>query len=641
MANPISSLFLTKIYSSAILHVALFVLLSGSVHNNRHIGIANSYSTDQKCNNTLITWIDRNNISVTDDHTLDKFWNTCTRSISANSGTTPNLDTSQLCQATRFNLGLLCNKDIAEAKLKSIQDIWKSPYNRNPICQDMQNDVYDLGKICKQYNDQEVQDGCNANREVIASITSINGGGICKLCTLDVRGNDNMCVSLWRVWQTLILLSENKQMEHSQLSAEEENGMTETEDLQKRNLVPPDGFLGGFTQHSMENQNPDKIGRNQPEEPNSNNIFNGQEFPYAKPDSSKANRQRFNPKIDKDSAQPNVNLIKNKLKDDVAVSLLELITPKSVQKKQLPLPGHGDNRTNLSPSVEPNVTNKDNVLGAEQNVPALSQVVKEEANHNNKGNAETIEENPDIDPTKYDDNKDAAQKANDVDSGNEDLEEAHNLPADSRDGGNGDNQILHPETENKQGAKSTPEVKKQEEDNLQHDADNSDKITNNVVEDPLKANENIMDEEEHNDPIESPDQGINEPPNPGPPNDEVNGVNAHGNEQQPKNKPEKLNASNIDIHMNGNVDKDPRSSNFISYFFVISLLTVCVYLIFYNKKKLIALMLEGRRGRNGSRRSRSGSKSGRSSSAQYRKLDNNLEEAMGPSSSTSFREVIY
>jgi len=95
-----------------------------------------------------------------------------------------------------------------------------------------------------------------------------------------------------------------------------------------------------------------------------------------------------------------------------------------------------------------------------------------------------------------------------------------------------------------------------------------------------------------------------------------------------------------DDHMDSSTE-DPESSNFISYFFVLTIITICGYLIFYNKKKLIALCLEGRRGRSTGRRSRSGSRSGRSSSAQYRKLDNNLEEAMGPNSSSSYREVIY
>ena len=49
----------------------------------------------------------------------------------------------------------------------------------------------------------------------------------------------------------------------------------------------------------------------------------------------------------------------------------------------------------------------------------------------------------------------------------------------------------------------------------------------------------------------------------------------------------------------------------------------------------MALILEGRRKNQGGRSSR------RNSSAQYRKLDNNLEEAMADNSDDSIRHVIY
>ena len=41
-----------------------------------------------------------------------------------------------------------------------------------------------------------------------------------------------------------------------------------------------------------------------------------------------------------------------------------------------------------------------------------------------------------------------------------------------------------------------------------------------------------------------------------------------------------------DDHMDSSMD-DPESSNFMSYFFVLTIITVCGYLIFYNKKKVI------------------------------------------------------
>ena len=76
-------------------------------------------------------------------------------------------------------------------------------------------------------------------------------------------------------------------------------------------------------------------------------------------------------------------------------------------------------------------------------------------------------------------------------------------------------------------------------------------------------------------------------------------------------------------------------STFFSYFVAFTILCIVGYLVFHNKKKIIALVLEGRR-RNPSSRS----SARRSSSAQYRKLDN-LEEAMADTSDDNLRNVIY
>ena len=40
-----------------------------------------------------------------------------------------------------------------------------------------------------------------------------------------------------------------------------------------------------------------------------------------------------------------------------------------------------------------------------------------------------------------------------------------------------------------------------------------------------------------------------------------------------------------DDHMDSSTE-DPESSNFMSYFFVLTIITICGYLIFYNKKKV-------------------------------------------------------
>lgn len=89
----------------------------------------------------------------------------------------------------------------------------------------------------------------------------------------------------------------------------------------------------------------------------------------------------------------------------------------------------------------------------------------------------------------------------------------------------------------------------------------------------------------------------------------------------------------IDNHMDQVALEE--QSQFFSYFVVFTILCIVAYCMYFNKKEILALLLEGRRKNTGGRSSR------RSSSAQYRKLDNNLEEAMADNSDDTVRHVIY
>jgi len=89
----------------------------------------------------------------------------------------------------------------------------------------------------------------------------------------------------------------------------------------------------------------------------------------------------------------------------------------------------------------------------------------------------------------------------------------------------------------------------------------------------------------------------------------------------------------IDNHMDEEALQE--QSQFFSYFVLFTILCIVAYCMYFNKKKILALLLEGRRKNTGGRSSR------RSSSAQYRKLDNNLEEAMADNSDDTVRHVIY
>jgi len=79
-------------------------------------------------------------------------------------------------------------------------------------------------------------------------------------------------------------------------------------------------------------------------------------------------------------------------------------------------------------------------------------------------------------------------------------------------------------------------------------------------------------------------------------------------------------------------DVSPASTSFFSYFILLAIVTIVAYLVFHNKKKILGLILEGRR-QQGDRR-RSGGK-------EYRKLDSNLEDTMESGKMASMRDVIY
>lgn len=101
--------------------------------------------------------------------------------------------------------------------------------------------------------------------------------------------------------------------------------------------------------------------------------------------------------------------------------------------------------------------------------------------------------------------------------------------------------------------------------------------------------------------------------------------------QSPNQSPSKEQLQNEDPFIN---DKD---SNFFNYFMFLLLVCVVAYVVYHNKSKMLALMLEGRRsstsGRSGVSR--------RKHTAAYRKLDSNLEEAITSSGNGRSTQVIY
>lgn len=86
-----------------------------------------------------------------------------------------------------------------------------------------------------------------------------------------------------------------------------------------------------------------------------------------------------------------------------------------------------------------------------------------------------------------------------------------------------------------------------------------------------------------------------------------------------------------------NFEEEP-DSNFFTYLCILMFLCITLYIMFHNKQKLMALLLEGRRG---SRRTRERSRGG--SKAAYSKLDCNLEEAITSKKNMSGKsmDIIY
>ncbi|XP_018327569.1 trans-Golgi network integral membrane protein TGN38 [Agrilus planipennis] len=101
-------------------------------------------------------------------------------------------------------------------------------------------------------------------------------------------------------------------------------------------------------------------------------------------------------------------------------------------------------------------------------------------------------------------------------------------------------------------------------------------------------------------------------------------------------KPIKTEYSDVDImpHSFKTENSDDGDSYFFSYFMVICIVFIGGYVVYHNKQRILALIVEGRKGRRGSR-------SRRPNSANYKKLDSNLEEAISSSCNKGATHVIY
>ncbi|XP_031332538.1 trans-Golgi network integral membrane protein 2-like [Photinus pyralis] len=100
-------------------------------------------------------------------------------------------------------------------------------------------------------------------------------------------------------------------------------------------------------------------------------------------------------------------------------------------------------------------------------------------------------------------------------------------------------------------------------------------------------------------------------------------------------KPKEIDEDNLNIAANfQNQNIDDSDSYFFSYFMMVCVVFIFGYVAYHNKQKILALVLEGRRGRRPSR-------TRRPNSSNYRKLDSTLEEAVTSSCNKNSTQVIY
>lgn len=115
---------------------------------------------------------------------------------------------------------------------------------------------------------------------------------------------------------------------------------------------------------------------------------------------------------------------------------------------------------------------------------------------------------------------------------------------------------------------------------------------------------------------------------------------SHNADLQPENRHEsKSNNNRQQSQLQADEFQEDTESSFFSYFMFLMFVIVSFYVAYHNKSKILALLIEGRRSRTYS--SRNGSRR-KSHSAEYRKLDSNLEEAIqSGGSQTLSTQIIY
>lgn len=111
----------------------------------------------------------------------------------------------------------------------------------------------------------------------------------------------------------------------------------------------------------------------------------------------------------------------------------------------------------------------------------------------------------------------------------------------------------------------------------------------------------------------------------------------HNHEQDGRNDQKNSNVMQSPLSADSPGFREDKESSFFPYFMFLMFVIVTCYVAYHNKSKILALLIEGRRSRSYSRGGRR-----KQHSAEYRKLDSNLEEAIqSDGSHMTSSQIIY
>lgn len=205
----------------------------------------------------------------------------------------------------------------------------------------------------------------------------------------------------------------------------------------------------------------------------------------------------------------------------------------------------------------------------------------------------------------------------------------HKKPDNSDNNDNNDNNDTEPKDDkndinSKTLSKNDEDLKKNENNRINTISNEAEKSMNNINDDYKTST--ISDNTEDHENFASIKQN-------GKLSDDTNDGSDQSDADQDQGIPEPSEQRDISIPQYHPIRTD-EESHFLTYLTALSLIFVVAYFVYQHKQKIIAIIVEGRRSRNSRARRRP-------STANYRKLDCTLEEAVTSQCNANVTHVIY